>query len=120
MIKVLTTLSQSQRLLDAGIDRHTADLTIPTGTTPVWSVVALIELMPTTLKIGDDEYNLVIHKWHDPEKDEVVYDIGYDDYHNFSLKAFECYKHLLDAVVDMMEWLLSTGNIKELKGGNDE
>lgn len=114
MIKVSTTIRQSKRLLDAGIDRHTADF-VPTGNTPAWSVVALIELMPTTLKIGDDEYNLVIHKWHDPEKDEVVYDIGYDDYHNFSLKAFECYKHLLDAVVDMMEWLLSTGNIKEQK-----
>lgn len=116
MIKVSTTIRQSQRLLDAGIDRHTADFAIPTGNTPAWSVVALLELMPCTLKGKDgDEYKLVIYKWHDPEKDEIFYDISYDDYHNFTLKGFECYKHLLDAVVDMMEWLLLNDKIKKQK-----
>lgn len=119
MIKVSTTIRQSKRLLEAGIDRHTADFAIPTGNTPAWSVVALLELMPVKLNGCDgEEFNLVIHKWHDLEKDEIFYDIGYDDYHNFTLKGFDCYKHLLDAVVDMMEWLLSTGNVK--KGGKDE
>ena len=108
-------MRQSQRLLDAGIDRRTADFIVPTNTTPAWSLSALIALMPCTLIGKDgDEFHLVMHKWHDPEKDEDVYDISYDDYHNFSLNGSICEggKQLLDVAVDLMEWLLLNGHVK--------
>ena len=57
MSKICTTIEQSQKLIELGIDRNTADMCwqnniFPIGfndedAVPAWSLSALLELMPT-------------------------------------------------------------------------
>lgn len=67
MKKICTTIEQSQKLIELGIDRNTADMCwqnniFPIGfndedAVPAWSLSALLKLMPKGISIKADEFS---------------------------------------------------------------
>ena len=114
---ICTSLEQSERLLDLGIDTKTADMSyvlrnnqpvrlvvmtdVPDGmlqTIPAWSLSVLIDLLPGFLHVDNKDYvlTLLINR--------VVY--WRPDADRLYETTQGC---LLDAVVEAIEWLVTEG-----------
>ena len=123
MVRCYTTLEQSKKLIELGLNPKSADMAYPYGQKypivkhsdeffnkgmfnifslfyPCWSVVALINLMP---KIEYENY---------PK--------SYPTFNHYNGYQFDHYCHatqyhenLIDAAFDMVCWLLENGYIKK-------
>ena len=127
MNKGFTSIEQSRHLLELGLDPETADMVYPAWTlsdtptedivnirrhdyendndVPCWSLAALLDLMPQTNKFHTRlllEFNRVIFE---PCDDEIIV--------NESTFHYSDGTNLLDAVVDMVIWLLENGYIEK-------
>lgn len=142
MNKICTSIEQSKKLMELGIDVNTADMffamngTLPVvskyiddgfvtavdGAIPCWSLSTLMNLLPSEFtienKFGKYKYEIKIHKYK-LTNDVNVYQIAYGNY-----KWYEDGSHswkdmintgqkeeLLDAVFDMVCWLLEDKKI---------
>ena len=118
-----TTIEQSQRLVDLGIDIETADMyyvlyknrsprllikydSFPNDLlefTPAWSLSALSDLLPSFIKYNDKEYVLTMLNM-----GRVVY------FNPNESNLFEADRMtLLDAVVETIEWAYRNGYINK-------
>ena len=114
-----TTIEQSQRLVDLGINTKTADMSYvlsrnlaprltlltdtPNGllrTIPAWSLSALINLLPEFLKENSTDYILTMLT------NRVVY--WQPEMDNLYESTEGC---LLDSVVETIEWLVKEGRL---------
>lgn len=132
-----TTIDQSKKLLDLGLNKKTADMfycygyntyskvwdyddeptvigetTFDVGDVPCWSLGALVKAMPSYIVINESEYNNSgIFHW------ELTR--GYDNYlvryenqdGNWDLKI-TAGDTLIEAVINMVIWLLENEYIK--------
>ena len=77
MSKICTSLDQSKRLIELGIDIKTADMYYWCGSDlniggynaideeldiPAWSLSALLELLPDKIQVNNENYYLNLHK----------------------------------------------------------
>lgn len=118
MIKICTSIEQSEKLLSLGLDQSTADMYwykfdknkdkewtaairyehLYDGEIPCWSLAALLELMP---RIVPNEGILCIT----PSHKDNGWVVGYDE-ENTSFPT------LIDAAFEMVVWLIEQGHIK--------
>ena len=122
MNKICTSIEQSKKFIELGIDVNTADMchryrwannsfiNLPcaekarepiTGDIPAWSLSALIELMPERIKIGDELSFCLASK-----KSSTGFSFGY----NLNASTFVA-DNPLDAAFEMVCWLKENGNI---------
>ncbi len=119
MAHICTTRERSQRLLELGIDRSTADMFYPIDSSlpevcdngdniqvdyPAWSLGALIDILPEMIR--DNKFN--VNYYLTIEKDCVKYSNRVEDEEN----QYECYGELIECCVDMIETLVIEGYIK--------
>ena len=129
MSKICTTIEQSKKLMELGLDIKTADMNWHSfdnikpfvrafpyvhengaieGILPAWSLSALLELMPNELELLSDECNFVpvLSRFcEDTDKFICCYDNG-------AMEHWYIEKEPLDAVYKMVCWLLENGYIK--------
>ena len=128
MTRGYTTIEQSRKLIELGLDPSTADMFYATefGTiiaeppyeveghepcvpfTPAWSLTALLELMPTC--INDDNDFLVIEK-DETYLNEPIWRVSYKHYIEEDA-IMEREASLMDAVFETVCWLIEQGHIK--------
>lgn len=121
MNKICTSLEQSQKLIELGIDVNTADMIylyndimdryiepaiirefkFISNTLPAWSLTALLELIPTSI----DEYTKDFSQL-EITKCSVSYVYATDNLRRGFLKD-----NLLDAAFEMVVWLKENGKI---------
>lgn len=131
MIKSYTSIEQSRDLLNAGLDPNTADMRFfriddeyfpdfnpykesaeKTKTPPTWSMARLIALLPETIVVNPNSrlrkrFNLEITKL-EPWRYAVGYYCGV--YPNQeTVKEFDCMDSPLDALVDLLAWVMLEG-----------
>ena len=116
MERICTTIEQSKKLIELGIDRKTSDLYYWCGSDlriggykaqdeeldiPAWSLTALLDLMPNELQ---DNHFLTLEK----ENDE--YCCCYEDNNGNSFTHFFA-RDSLDAAFEMVCWLLENNKL---------
>lgn len=122
MIKSFTSIEQGSDLVNAGLDPRTADMWysekdgIQIGFAglrkPAWSMARLIALLPETIIVNPNSrlhkrFNLEITKL-EPWRYAVGYYCGV--YPNQeTMKEFDCMDSPLDALVDLLEWVMLEG-----------
>ena len=131
MIKSFTSIEQGRDLLNAGLDPNTADMRYfriddeyfadlnpykqsaeKTKTPPCWSMARLIALLPETIVVNPNSrlrkrFNLEITKL-----ESWRYAVGYycGVYPNQkTVKEFDCMDSPLDALVDLLAWVMLEG-----------
>lgn len=120
-----TTLEQSKKLVESGLDPNTADMSVfeaegkqyvyahkpdDINCTPCWSLGALVTLMPKTMKgiPAKAAYHLTLK--------ENVYNAWECNYEHFSfgeLYEFPAQPTPIEAAVYTILWLLERGYIKK-------
>lgn len=119
MTKICTSLEQSQRLIELGIDVNTADMRLLDDNHVVamapdnefdgiyaWSLSALMELMPKLYDeddINDGGCQPVLCKGFDNNMWHVVY--------RATMYGTDWYQDAIDAAFDMVCWLLENKKI---------
>lgn len=125
--KICTSLEQSKKLIELGIDRKTADMFWVNGVpgifpprllpchkrgmtdgTPAWSVSALLNLMPETIVPDNGShqvYQMDVYNYDGWRICEYVGEIDRD-----SLVGFEK-DYFIDAAYEMIVWLKENGKI---------
>jgi len=127
----VTTIERSRKLLALGVSPKSADMyyfvsnpnaimywhkekgvaLLANTDTPAWSLFALLELLPHKITIDHKEYELKMHKWHDPELGIIRYEFSYSDYHLNTVKgAFADSVDPLDAAFDLLCWVLNNNH----------
>ena len=124
--KICTTIEQSQKLIELGIDRNTADMCwqnneFPIGfndddAIPAWSLAALMDMLPSKFiekgKYSETTYSIHIRKYALTE-DVDLYQIAYGNY-KFYEDGNSSWKdmintgqkeELIDAAFEMICWL---------------
>ncbi len=119
MNKICTSLEQSKKLIELGIDVNTADMyydvnsygiqgkpEVAVGTVwekdiPAWSLTSLLELMPERIKIGDELSFCLTSK-----KSSTGFSFGY----NLNGSTF-VKDNPIDAAFEMVVWLLENKKI---------
>ena len=114
MNKICTSLEQSQKLMELGIDRKTSDMYYWCGEDlriggykaqdeeydiSAWSLSALLDMLE--YEVVDEEgesYYLKI------DKDDIEYQIRYEDRWNSGIET-KWYDNPLDAAFEMVVWL---------------
>ena len=134
MSNIATTISQSRKLIELGLDPNSADMVWTTANpdlpmllaypiedcnswndkVPAWSLSALLEVMPKEIKKDDKQYNFHL---------ETTHNLYYVSYYRYDIDGIR-YLHTtemnnctIDAAYEMVCWLLEQGFIK--KGGQD-
>lgn len=131
MIKSYTSIEQSRGLLGAGLDPNTADMRFfriddeyfpdfkpykesaeKTKTPPCWSMARLIALLPETIIVNPKSrlrkrFNLEITKL-EPWRYAVGYYCGHYP-NDEAIIEFDCMESPLDALVDLLEWVMIYG-----------
>lgn len=126
----MTTVEQSKRLIDAGLDpaRYTATWClcmnpenrsfispVPVNEAgvdaiPCWDVQDLLDIMPEAIDVKTNPKRLFMQKWYDDEDERFNYSLFYQD--NEGLCYHEVYRDTLEAAaVEMVVWLLDNGYI---------
>ena len=123
MDKICTSLEQSKKLVELGIDENTADMCwsmdmpdLPTLLAypitdcdnweykiPAWSFTALIELMPDKISINNESYYLSFTKKSVEFRGPITWD-------GQKTKSFEM-DNILDAAFEMVVWLKKNNKI---------
>ncbi len=113
MKKMCTTIEQSQKLIEFGIDVNTADMCwqnneFPIGfndndAVPAWSLSALLGLMPTDDK--KDEYYV------DTESHSDYHTVSYRNCWDGCIHSEYSTESLIDAAFEMVCWLKENGKI---------
>lgn len=121
MIKICTSLEQSKKLLELGIDVNTADmyyqwysetesaLHVGKGSKklnadcPAWSLSALLGLMPDKISINNESYYLSFTKKSVEFRGPITWD-------GQKTKSFEM-DNILDAAFEMVCWLKENNKI---------
>ena len=124
MIKICTSLEQSKKLLELGIDVYTADMFWKNGVSdkyiqcftpfvnsgtnidydydiPAWGLSSLLILTPNEILINDEYYYLNLNKTKIEYRGPVTFD-------GQKFKSFEC-NNLVDAAFEMVVWLKENG-----------
>lgn len=129
-MKHYTTIEQSKKLVELGLNAETADMFYsrrPTGKSeynifpdfkpegrlevftkvdlPCWSLGALIDIMPAMILKREKPFNLRIYKID-------MYHVCYKSHHNLNEVWFSK-ENLLDAAFEMVVWLLENNYIKK-------
>ena len=124
MNQICTTKQQSSRLLEAGVRPDTADMYLDEFELPVafeyrrieghvgqdmafpaWSLSKMIEMLPATISQRNRPYlSLEITKDHEYWFIQYA-ELGYDCKHEVMRE------NVLDAVVNMIEWLIKEGHL---------
>ena len=134
MSNIATTISQSRKLIELGLDPNSADMVWTTANpdlpmllaypiedcnswndkVPAWSLSALLEVMPKEIKKDDKQYNFHL---------ETTHNLYYVSYYRYDIDGIR-YLHTtemnnctIDAAYEMVCWLLEQGLIE--KGGQD-
>ena len=94
MNKICTSLEQSKKLIELGIDIKTAD---------IWSLSALLELIPDKISISNESYYLSFTKKSVEFRGPITWD-------GQKAKSFEM-DNTLDAAFEMVCWLKENGKI---------
>ena len=123
MNKICTSLEQSKKLIELGIDIKTADICwsidipdLPTllaypitdcdnweNKIPAWSLSALLELIPDKISISNESYYLSFTKKSVEFRGPITWD-------GQKAKSFEM-DNTLDAAFEMVCWLKENGKI---------
>ena len=120
--KIATTVEQSKKLLELGIDEGTADMywwhyekkTYLSGMydgefnkheedVPAWSLSALLEMLPLKINVGNDLCPLKIDKEYNNKNLKVDYGVCYLDKNSNGVGYFK--ENTLDAVFEMIVYL---------------
>lgn len=129
MAQIATSIFQSKKLLELGIDPKTADMYYYCQSeydlriggykavdkeldVPAWSLTALLELMP------EIEYNLPALIKKRVTDGGIGYFIVYADtvrYGKPKPHTTKLYEKPINAAVEMIEWLVNNGYIKKVK-----
>lgn len=129
-MKHYTTIEQSNKLVELGLNSDTADMFYskrPTGKSeysvfpdfkpegrlevftkadlPCWSVGALIAIIPSMIYKGKQTFGLEIHK-------DALYHVCYENRCHLN-EIWITKKNLLDAAFEMVVWLLENNYIKK-------
>lgn len=128
-MKHYTTIEQSKKLVELGLNPDTADMCyiqhfdesynevtfieedpvlaypIDTIDLPCWSLGALIDIMPSIIYKGRETFTLEIHK-------DALYHVCYRSHCHLD-EIWLSKENLLDAVFEMVCWLLKNGYIKK-------
>lgn len=123
MNKICTSLEQSKKLLELGIDVNTADIYLYEGTDgnyypkfpierdygdiPAWSLSALLGLMPFHIIENNVRYGFQMVKG--LNKEGETYKIRYEGY--ISLVETLIYNNPIDAAFETVCWLKENGKI---------
>jgi hypothetical protein len=137
-----TTIAQSKKLVELGLNPDTADMlwekhncensyvtVIPYTTKgksigahilPCWSLGALIDLLPASIQTGkgiQNQYEIDIRKYYAGNK-LCLYQIAYGNNKGLSREWHDMIntaerENLIDAVLDMICWLLENDYIKK-------
>ena len=89
-----TNPRQSELLIAAGVNIETADMYYRDGhyyvgkmpesgmapAAPIWSLAALLDLMPSEIERNGTTYHHVLHKWYDPEYKRDSYEFAYESH----------------------------------------
>ena len=115
--KICTSLEQSKKLIELGVDRKTSDMYYWCGASlriggyraqeedldiPAWSLSALLELMPNKIVVNDENYFLNFTK----KTVEYRGIVTWDGQKCISREA----ENLLDAAFEMVCWILKIRN----------
>ena len=119
MNKICTSIEQSQKFNELGIDVNTADMcwcnendaiTVPYNSAceivkdyPAWSLTALIELIPDKISINNESYDLTFTKKSVEFRGPITLD-------GQKAKSFEM-DNILDAAFEAVCWLKENGEI---------
>ena len=127
MVRGYTTIEQSCKLIELGLDQSTADMyyrewkratkdiriahvgKAGKEDLPALSLSALLELMPVC--IGDDNYFLVIEK-DETYLNEPIWRISYQHYNKEDAIAEQRKALLINAAFEMVCWLIEHEYIK--------
>lgn len=121
----MTTVEQSKRLIDAGLDPASCTATNPENghflkpipaneadaeAIPCWDVQDLLDIMPEAIDVKNNPKTLLMQKWFNMEDKKCYYSLYYQD--NECLCYHEEYRDTLEAAaVEMVVWLLDNGYI---------
>lgn len=127
-----TTIEQSKKLVELGLNLDTADMVIVKDNTyhnalsafngatlcqnyneiknktnyiPCWSLGALIDIMPSMIYKGGETFTLMVHK-------DVIYHVCYKSHYHLDEIWFSK-ENLLDAAFEMVVWLFENNYIKK-------
>lgn len=144
MSNIATTISQSRKLIELGLDPKTADMCLcktaqdtwflcagtpgeyDAHTVPAWSLTALLEVMPAMIvyPIGVNKRPtdvwFYLDKDYNRETKKQFYMCYYKslDTHQIARNTDPSHSSPIDVAYEMVCWLLEQGFIE--KGGNDE
>lgn len=127
MSKICTSIEQSKKLIELGLDATTADMfwdlldgdlpeeKIPNCCpdrfdisidefVPAWSLSALIELIPDKISINNESYYLSFTKKSVEFRGPITWD-------GQKAKSFEM-DNILDAAFEMVCWVINNGHLK--------
>ena len=127
MNKICTSIEQSKKLIELGLDVNTADMfwdlldgdepdeKIPNCCwdrfditinefVPAWSLSALIELIPDKISINSESYYLSFTKKSVEFRGPITWD-------GQKAKSFEM-DNILDAAFEMVCWVINNGHLK--------
>lgn len=127
MNKICTSIEQSKKLIELGLDVNTADMfwdlldgdepdeKIPNcywdrfditinEFVPAWSLSALIELIPDKISINNESYYLSFTKKSVEFRGPITWD-------GQKAKSFEM-DNILDAAFEMVCWVINNGHLK--------
>lgn len=127
MNKICTSIEQSKKLIELGLDVNTSDMfwdlldgdepdeKIPNCCwdrfditinefVPAWSLFALIELIPDKISINDESYYLSFTKKSVEFRGSITWD-------GQKAKSFEM-DNILDAAFEMVCWIINNGHLK--------
>ena len=138
MGQLATTIEQSQHLLDLGLSADTADMCFDKGTdltkahlecdnfityftndeypevadryVPAWSLEALLEVLPDEIRTHKGRFDAKYRFYWELRKNWILYSCLDEDYS--PLIEFDG-KNNLEAVFNMVVWLLENGYIKK-------
>ena len=120
MAKICTSIEQSKKLIELGVDVNTADMYYDVNSygiqgkpevvigkvwskdIPAWSLSALIELLPNKIVVNNEKYFLYFTK----NKVEYIGIVTWDGQKNISAEA----DNLLDACYNIIVKLKNDGN----------
>lgn len=125
--QICTTVEQSQKLLDLGLKKETADMVwthayygtwVVTASenplyeesesVPAWSLGRLIEMLPSPIKLKEDLPTF--HPYAYLELSQVAVSYTWEDYDGGDRQLVGFYGNgLFAAVVDAIEWLIKEG-----------
>lgn len=105
-----TSIEQSKKLLELGLDRETADMCYSSYDLPRWSIGALIDATPKV--IYKENHTFYQNIRYDPEFEKYVFD--YKDYqHGGRCINTSMHSEFLFVIYDMLVYLLKNGYIQK-------